>query len=109
MFAMPSAKRCVSRRKFVIHVHRPTGVVLRSMTITVNRRTKVKMTGLKASRVPAKVSLRGLPKGKIVVKVVAVTTTGRKAVSTRRTAPAPRSAAEASGAQRRPSPPPSRS
>ncbi len=80
---MPSAKRCVSRRKLVIHVRRPKGIVFKSLAITVNRRTKVKLTGLKARKVKAKLSLRGLPKGKIVVKVVAVTTTGRKAVATR--------------------------
>jgi len=85
VFAMPSAKRCVSRRKLVIHVRRPKGIVFKSLAITVNRRTKVKLTGLKARKLKAKLSLRGLPKGRVVVmKVVAVTTTGRKAVSTRR-------------------------
>jgi hypothetical protein len=83
VFAMPSSKRCVSRRKFRIHVRRPAGIDFQSVQVTVNRRTKVKLTGLKARSIKAKVNLRGLPKGKVVVRIVAVTTSGRRAVSTR--------------------------
>lgn len=79
----PPAKRCVSRRKFAIHVRRPGGMDFESVQITVNRKTMVKLTGLKARKIKASVNLRGLPKGKVVVKIVAVTTTGRPAVSTR--------------------------
>ena len=83
VFAMPSAKRCVSRRKFAIHVRRPGGMDFESVQITVNRKTMVELTGLKARKIKANVNLRGLPKGKVVVTIVAVTTTGRRAVSTR--------------------------
>jgi len=83
VFALPSAKGCVSRRRFKIHVRRPRGLALASLQITVNRRTKVRLKGLAARRVKASISVRGLPKGKVVVKIVAVTTTGQRAVSTR--------------------------
>jgi spore coat-associated protein N len=83
VFAMPTSKRCVSRRKFRIHVRRPSGIAFQSVQITVNRRTKARLTGLKAARIKAQVNLRGLPKGKVVVTIVAVTTSGRRAVSTR--------------------------
>jgi hypothetical protein len=53
------------------------------VTITVNGRTEVKAKGLKARRLKARVDLRGLPKGSVVVKVVARTTTGRRLTSKR--------------------------
>ena len=83
LFGLPSAKACVSRRRFAIHVRRPSGVALRSIAVTVNGRTKLRLKGLRARKVKARVNLKGLPAGKVVVKITAVTTTGRKAVSTR--------------------------
>jgi hypothetical protein len=80
---MPAATGCVSRRRFKIHVRRPRGVAFKQLAITVNRKPKVKLTGLKARRLKATVNLRGLPKGKVVVKIVAVTTAGAKLTSTR--------------------------
>jgi hypothetical protein len=43
----------------------------------------VRLKGLKAKRVKAVVSLRGLPAGKVAVTITAVTTTGRRAVGKR--------------------------
>lgn len=83
LFGLPAAKRCVSRRKFTIHVRHPKGIAFRSIAVTVKGRTKLRLKGLKAKKVKSTVSLKGLPKGKVVVKVKAVTTTGRKAVSKR--------------------------
>jgi hypothetical protein len=83
VFSMPAARGCISRRKFAIHVRRPKGVTFKQLTITVNREPKIKLKGLKARKLKATVNLRGLPKGKVVVKVVAVTTTGTKLTSTR--------------------------
>jgi hypothetical protein len=83
VFSMPAATTCVSRRRFKIHVRRPKGVTFKKVTITVNRKAKVKLKGLKARKLKATVSLRGLPKGKVVVKVVAETTAGAKLTSTR--------------------------
>jgi hypothetical protein len=83
LFGLPAARRCVSRRRFTIHIRRPGGTVYRSIAVTVNGRTKLRLKGLNAKKVKAKVSLKGLPAGKVAVKITAVTTTGRKAVSKR--------------------------
>ncbi len=65
-------------------MRRPRGLVFKSVHVTVNRRTKVKLKGRNARRIKSTVPLRGLPKGKVAVKVVAVTTTGRKALAKRK-------------------------
>ena len=83
VFSLPSGRRCVSRRAFRISLRRPKDLVFTSLKITVNRKAKVKLTGLKARRIKAWVNLRGLPRGRFTVQIVAVTTTGRKAVSKR--------------------------
>ena len=84
LFALPAAsKKCVSRRRFAIHVRRPKGMAYSSIAVTVNGRTKVRLKGLKAKKVKATINLKGLPAGKVTIKITAVTTTGRKAVSTR--------------------------
>ena len=83
LFGLPAAKACVSRRRFTIHIRRPKGSAYRSIAVTVNGRTKLRLKGLRAKRVKSRVNLRGLPAGKVRVKVTAVTTTGRKAVSKR--------------------------
>jgi hypothetical protein len=84
LFTLPAAtKKCVSRRKFAIHVRRPKGMAYASIFVTVNGRTKVRLKGLKAKKVKTTVSLKGLPAGKVTIRITAVTTTGRKAVSTR--------------------------
>ena len=83
LFTMADPRRCVSRRKFTVSVRRPRGTTFKSLTITVNRKTKVKLKGLKARKVKTRISLKGLPAGKVKVKIVAVTTTGKKAVSQR--------------------------
>lgn len=83
LFPLPSAGRCLSNRKFTIRIRRPRGTTFKSLKISVNRRTRVKLTGLKARKVKARINLRGVPKGKVTVKIVAVTTTGRRAVSQR--------------------------
>jgi len=84
LFTLPAASsKCVSRRKFAIRIKRPTGMAYKSISITVNGRTKVRLKGLKAKKVKAVVNLRGLPAGKVTVTITAVTTTGRKAVAKR--------------------------
>ena len=84
LFALPAAtKKCVSRRRFAIHVRRPAGITFTSIAVTVNGRTKVRLKGVKAKRVKATVNLKGLPAGKVTVKITAVMSNGRKAVSKR--------------------------
>jgi cell division septation protein DedD len=84
LFSLPAATRkCVSRRKFAIHVRRPKGMTFKSIAVTVNGRTKVRLKGAMAKKVKATVNLKGLPVGKVTVTITAVMSSGRKAVSTR--------------------------
>jgi hypothetical protein len=83
IFQLPAAKRCLSRRKFAIRVRLPNGTQFTKLTIRVNGKVNLKRSGLKAREVKARINLRGMPRGKVVVKIVASTDTGRKAVRTR--------------------------
>jgi spore coat-associated protein N len=83
LFSMPSPRTCLSRRVITITVRRPRGLRFKTVTITVNRKTKVKLKGREARKIKARLNLRGLPRGKVVVKIVATTTTRRKAVAKR--------------------------
>ena len=66
LVTLPSAKRCVSRRAFRIRLRKRRGVTYRSATVSVNgRRVKV----VKGKRLTAPVDLRGLPAGRVVVRV----------------------------------------
>ncbi len=66
LVTLPSAKRCVSRRAFRIRLRKRSGVTYRSATVSVNgRRVKV----VKGKRLTAPVDLRGLPAGRVVVRI----------------------------------------
>jgi hypothetical protein len=80
---LPDARRCVSRRKFKIHLRKPRGFVLRTLVVKVNKKTKIRLRGAKARRAKATLNLRGLPAGKVKVKIVATSTKGAKIVSKR--------------------------
>jgi hypothetical protein len=72
---------CASRRSFRIRLRAPAGQRLRLARVYVNgHRVQV----LRGRRLTAPVNLRGLPRGRFTVKVVAVTTTGRVLTETRR-------------------------
>jgi choice-of-anchor C domain-containing protein len=76
----PSTKACMSRRSFVIHIHRIPGLTYRQVTVYVaGRRVYV----LRGGRITAPVNLRGLSKGRYTVKIVAITTTGKRIVASR--------------------------
>jgi ABC-2 type transport system ATP-binding protein len=79
--ALPSSKRCASRRSFRIRLAKaPKGDRIRSAVVTVNgKRVKV-LTG---KRLTAKINLRGLPKGTARVMVVVRTKKGRTLRSAR--------------------------
>jgi hypothetical protein len=83
IFQLPAATRCLSRRNFTIRVRLPKGTRFKTLAIRVNGKVKLKRKGLKARKVKARINLRGMPKGKVVVKIVAGTSTGRKAVRKR--------------------------
>ena len=73
VLSLPSAQKCVSRRKFVIRVRAPRGVSVTSTTVFVNKRKAGSGRGSKAV-----INLKGLPRGKVKVKVVAVLSDGRQ-------------------------------
>jgi hypothetical protein len=78
---LPSARRCASRRAFRIRLRMPRGERLRSARLYVNGR---RVRTLRGRRRTIPVSLRGLPKGTVRVKVVARTRSGRRLVRERR-------------------------
>ena len=73
--------KCVSRRSFRIHVKKIRGEKVVSATVRVNGK-KVKV--VRGKRLTAPVVLTGLPKGKVIVKIVSRTKSGRKVTDTRR-------------------------
>jgi hypothetical protein len=75
VIALPSAKKCVSRRKFKIRIRAPRGLSVTKTTVFVNKRKAGSGRGGKAT-----ISLKGLPRGKVKVKVVAVLSDGRQLV-----------------------------
>lgn len=81
LLTLPSARSCISRRRFTIRLRRKQGVVVRSAIVYVNGRSKVKVTGTK--RLRAAINLRGLPSGTVKVRIVLTPAKGRKLVSTR--------------------------
>ncbi|HEX8105602.1 MAG TPA: PQQ-binding-like beta-propeller repeat protein [Solirubrobacteraceae bacterium] len=75
------ARRCVSRRRFEIRLRAPKGRRLRSARVFVaGRRVK---TFRKGRRLRAVVDLRGLPRGRFTVRVVARTADGKRVRETR--------------------------
>jgi hypothetical protein len=71
---LPSAKRCLSRRAFKIHLRDPADDPLKRVTITFGRQ-RLAIERLR-NRIAAAVNLRGLPKGSFTVKIRAVTVLG---------------------------------
>ena len=63
---LPSARKCVSRRRFRIRLRRARGVKLVSATVHVNgKRVKV----VRGRRLTSTVDLRALPKGRFKVRI----------------------------------------
>jgi hypothetical protein len=82
--AAPGARRpaCRSRRDFMIRLREPKRGRLRAARVYVNgKRVRVIRGG---KRLRARINLKGLPAGRVTVRVVAVTTTGRRVVEKRR-------------------------
>jgi len=75
---LPSAHVCVSRRHFPIHLRGVTGIV----------KAKIQLTGVKTRIVKGRalglpIDLRGLPKGKVVVRITVTTKAGKRLVGKR--------------------------
>jgi hypothetical protein len=79
---LPSAKQCLSRRKFKIHLRDPVDDPLKRVVITLARRRIA--VERHANRIAATVSLKGLPKGTFTVRIRALTVLGHT-LSGRRT------------------------
>jgi hypothetical protein len=75
VLSLPSAKSCISRRKFVIRVRAPHGLAVTSTSVFVNNRKAGTGRGSRAV-----INLKGLPRGKVKVKVVALLSDGRQLV-----------------------------
>jgi hypothetical protein len=74
-------RRCVSRRNFRIRLREPRGDALASATVFVNgKRVRV----VRGKRLTARVDLRGLPRGRYTVRIVARTVLGRTIQGKRR-------------------------
>ncbi len=71
---LPSAKICLSRRRFAVHPRAPKGVRLVSVEIQINGKT-VKTGRLSKDRTT--VSLVGLPKGTFKVSLITRSSTGK--------------------------------
>jgi hypothetical protein len=75
---LPSSKKCVSKRKFRIHIRQPGGIKIQTALVFLNgkkiRTFKAKF--FRKLRTAARVNLRGLPKGTFVVRIVVLTTKG---------------------------------
>lgn len=71
-------RACTSRRRFRIKLALPAGARVRTVAVTVNGKRA------KSTRRGADVDLRGLPKGRIAVKITVVLADGRSVSTTRR-------------------------
>jgi hypothetical protein len=77
---LPPARACASRRKFTITLKAPRGLSVVSATIAINGKIKARVKG---GRTKAPVDLRGLPKGRVKVKVAVKASDGKTYTATR--------------------------
>lgn len=77
---LPSSKTCASRRKVTIRLTAPKGKTFKSVRIRLRGKT---VKTLKGKRITARVSLRGLPRGRFTLDVRAVTNDGKPFVQKR--------------------------
>jgi hypothetical protein len=72
---LPSPKKCVSKRHFVIHIRRYPGISYVEAIVFVNRH-KVGVVHSRGGKFSAPINLRGLPSGTYPVKITVITSTG---------------------------------
>jgi hypothetical protein len=77
----PATRRCGSRRALKIRLRRPGGVRLASARIVINGKRRPLVRG---RRLTKPIALKGLPQGRLKIKVTVTTSTGRKLTATRR-------------------------
>ena len=75
---LPSSRRCVSRRRFVIRLRRaPRGDRHRSAVVTVDGKRAKRVAAKRGRRMRSVISLRGLAKGIVRVRITIRTAKGR--------------------------------
>ncbi|HWX51939.1 MAG TPA: hypothetical protein VNY34_01520, partial [Solirubrobacteraceae bacterium] len=72
---LPSPKKCVSKRHFVIHIRRYPGISYVEAIVFVSRH-KVGVVHSRGGQFSAPINLRGLPAGTYPVKITVITSTG---------------------------------
>jgi hypothetical protein len=72
---LPSPKRCLSKRHFIIHIRRYPGITYVEAIVFLNHHT-VGTRRSKNGQFTAPINLRGLPAGTFPVKITVITTTG---------------------------------
>ena len=80
LLTVPSSRRCASRRKFTVRVRREIRGQVKRVLIFINGRRVKTVTG---TRIGLPIDLRGLPKGKIRVRLQVELLDGRTATDTR--------------------------
>jgi Ca2+-binding RTX toxin-like protein len=80
LLRLPSSRRCASRRKFTVRVRREIRGTVKRVQIFVNGKRVKSVTG---RRIALPIDLRGLPKGKIKVRLRVELNDGRVATDTR--------------------------
>ncbi len=75
-----AARTCKSRRHFRIRIKRPRGVRFTKVTVLLNKKL---ISVRRGKRLTAVVNLRGLPRGRFTLRVVATTSRGKKFSATR--------------------------
>ncbi len=80
LLTLPSTRRCASRRKFTVRVRREIRGTVSRVQIFVNGKRVKSVTG---RRIALPIDLRGLPKGKVKVRLRVELTDGRVATDTR--------------------------
>jgi hypothetical protein len=79
---LPSARKCLSKRHFTIHIRRYPHISYVLAIVFLNHR-KVKSARSRAGQFSAPIDLRAFPKGTFPVKITVITTTGGIITGTR--------------------------
>jgi hypothetical protein len=79
---LPSARKCLSKRHFTIHIRRYPQISYVLALVFINHR-KVKTARSRSGQFSAPIDLRGFPKGTFPVRISVITTTGGIITGTR--------------------------
>jgi hypothetical protein len=73
---LPSARKCLSRREFRIHLRNPAYDPLKRVIVTLRKRRLA--VERRNGRIAATIDLRGLPRGAFTVRIAALTVLGHR-------------------------------